>query len=149
MSKCFVVEHSLDLVLPFGTFERNMKDFALKHECEDQMPYAVSTDGKFRMELKEAAEVENHLVRITGWRDERALHLRKLYVAEPLVLDGVVTDFLDLLEVWAKEHKGCFYFKYVDVDEQFVDEYRIVRGLEKYVSYTEHEVLELLEQWSD
>lgn len=144
---CVVLKQEIEIKIPYDVFDRNFKDFRRKHKLGERFVYSVSSDGKFRCELKEEVKGEDYLVRITGWKEEDEILVRRIYCPEPLKQYGYVCDFLDLLEVWAVDHKGCFYFEYVDVDEPCMDAYCIRKGLEKEVHFTDAQLKETLERW--
>lgn len=144
---CLVLTHEIEIELPYSIFDKNFKDFRDKHDLEDIFVYGINSDGKFRAELKETPEDEGYLIRISGWKTGEALLIRRIYVPQPLKQDENVCDFLDLLETWAIDHKGYFFFKYVDFDEPCIDAYCIAKGLEKELHFTDFELQETLEQW--
>lgn len=163
-----VLEHAVEIRMPFKVFDRNFKDFRDKHKLDNRFVYAVNSDGKFRLELKETDEPEKkeYLIRLSGWKAGKELHIRRIYVGgienkpiwiqvpsqsewpevKPFKLYECVHDLLDLLEVWAVDHKGLFHFEYVDVSLGDVDTYCIQHGLEHQVTYSEEEVRNILSQ---
>lgn len=161
-----VLKHEIDIDISFNTFERNIRDFVSKNKLKDRVVYATNSDGKFRIELKERKEdLKEYILRLSGWREERILHLQKIYVGaeeslffqlpgyeeqvevKPIKLYGFVYDFLDLLEVWAVDHKGIFYFEYVDGDMELWDSYNIIKGNQWPKKATEEQLQILLLQW--
>ena len=162
-----VLRHEIEIDIPFKNFERNVKDFSDKNRLKDKLVYATNSDGKFRMEIKEHPEdLKEYIVRLSGWREGKTLHLQKIYVnatdeslffqlpgydeqveARPIKLYGFVYDFLDLLEVWAIDHKGIFYFEYVDGTTPLWDAYNIIKGNQWRNNYTDEQLQILLLQW--
>ena len=143
---CLVLTHEIEIMLPHEIFHKNLKDFRKKHRGTDA-PYSINTDGKFRAELKETAESEDYLLRISGWKDGDNILIKRIYAPQFLKQYDYVFDFLDLLEAWAVDHKGCFYFEYVDMDEPCMDAYCIRKGLEKELHFTDVQLQEILDQW--
>ena len=152
---CLVLKHEIEITLPYKAFDRNFKDFRYKHRLGRYFAYSVSSDGKFRCDLREKRAPEREkrapegdfLVRISGWKEEDNLIIRRFYCPEQLKQFDYVCDFLDLLEVWAIDHKGCFHFEYVDFDEPCMDAYCIRKGLEKEIHFTDDQLQEILDQW--
>lgn len=169
MNKGFVLKHEIDITLPFKNFERNIKDFNDKHKLGDRLAYACNSDGKFRAELKENPDdFKNYMLRISGWRDKQGLHIEKIYVGievsiyvldkmrsmeqqelRPIKLHECVYGFLNLLEAWAIDHKGTFYFEYVDCNFPILDAYHIIKGSEKDYFSSEEQLNNILEQVRD
>lgn len=169
MDQGFVLKHEIDIILPFKTFERNIKDFIDKHKLTGRLVYACNTDGKFRAELKENSEdFKEYILRISGWRCEDGLHIEKIYIGtkpsihlliqtrnmqqhelRPITFYEFVYDFLNLLEVWAMDHRGSFYFEYVDCNFPILDAYIVVQGLEKDYFSSEEQLNNILEQIRD
>jgi hypothetical protein len=139
-----VLEHSIDIKISWGVFEKNITDFMKKHNLKDRCVYSVNTDGKFRLELKEKPEDEKrYLLRISGWKrggKRPVLEIQRIYVGEPFVIYSCVYNLLDLFEAWALDHKGSFLFKYVDFDEPIIDAYNVVQGLEKVIPFTDNDL---------
>lgn len=125
-SHTLILEHAIDIVLPFKIFDKNFKDFRSKHNTdqpEEWFIYGVNSDGKFRMELRHNADDENYAVRISGVKSagrRPTLHLRRIYFNEEQTFQWTddTTDFFDLLETWAVDHKGCVFLKYFDFEEK-------------------------------
>jgi len=166
MHKGLVLKHEIDIELPFKSFDRNFKDFKDKHRLGERFVYAINSDGKFRVELKERPDdLKEYVIRISGWREGKVLRLQRIYVSAPqeslyLVFLGVkqqevrpislydyVYDFLDLIEAWAIDHRGCFYLEYVDGDLPIRDAYNIIKGQEKVTQFSDAELQEVLDQW--
>jgi hypothetical protein len=142
------LKQEIEINIPYSTFDRNFRDFRDKHDLGESFVYSINSDGKFRAELKESPEDEGYLIRISGWKEEKdQLLIRKVYCPQFLRQYDYVCDFLDLLEIWAMDHKGCFYFEYVDLDEPCMDAYCIRKGLEKDLHLTDIQLEEILEQW--
>lgn len=146
-SRVRALKHEIEIEIPFSIFDRNFRDFRDKHGLGKSFAYSVNTDGKFRAELKESSEDEGYILRISGWRNDKILAIRRMYCAEIIKLFDYVCDFLDLLEVWAIDHKGYLYLEYVDIDEPCMDAYYIVRGIEKTIHFTDAQLQEVLEWW--
>jgi hypothetical protein len=148
MSSILTLEHSIDITIPFKTFERNFVDFRDKHELGNRLVHATNSDGKFRLELKENEDEEaKYLLRVSGWKRKQKrpnVDLQRIYVGDRLTLDEPTADLLDLIEVWAIDHRGSFYFKYVDFNEPLLDAYNIIRGLEKIILFTDNDLQKLL-----
>ena len=144
---CLVLKHEVEIRIPYSHFVRNFKDFKDKNRLKEALVYSVSSDGKFRAELKENSEDESYLIRISGWKEDKHLLIRRMYCPQLLHQYDYVCDFLDLLEVWAMDHKGSFYFEYVDFDEPCMDAYCIKKGLEKEIHFTDAQLQEILEEW--
>lgn len=145
---CLVLKHEIEIRIPYSIFDRNFRDFRIKHDLEEEcFAYSVNSDGKFRCELKECADDEKYLIRITGWKEDDHLLIRRMYCPTPLRQYDYVCDLLDLLEVWAIDHKGCFHFEYVDFDEPCMDAYCVRKGFEKELHFTDAQLQEVLEQW--
>jgi len=144
---CLVLKHEVEIELPYSSFDRNFKDFRDKHKLGEAFVYSINSDGKFRAELKETPEDEEYLIRISGWKDEDKILIRRMYAPQFLREYDYVCDFLDQLEVWAMDHKGCFYFEYVDFDEPCMDAYCIRKGLEKEIHFTDAQLQEILDQY--
>ena len=140
------LEYSIDISFPYDVFVRNVKDFNLKHEGE--MVYSTNSDGKFRVELKEN-DVNDYIIRLSGWKREKTLQLRRIYVYAPFKLCDWVYDCLDLLETWALDHKGSFHFKYLDVEEPILDAYNVIKGLEKHLAFPDHELQDMMDRYDD
>lgn len=148
MGNVLALEHSIDITIPFRTFDRNFADFREKHGLGNRLVHAANSDGKFRLELKEdESEEAQYLLRVSGWKRRQKrpdIDLQRVYVGEAFALDETVTDLLDLIEVWAIDHKGSFYFKYIDFDEPLLDAYNIIRGVEKVILFTDNDLQKLL-----
>jgi len=162
-----VLKHDIEIDIPFKTFERNIKDFSDKHALNDCIVYATNSDGKFRAELKEKPEdLKEYILRISGWREGETLHIQRIYVsaqqesiylqllnneeqqeARPIRLYDYVYDFLDLMETWAMDHKGVFYFEYIDGHMRIWDTYNIIKGEEKVIRFGEDQLMEVFDQW--
>lgn len=143
-----VLEHSIGITIPVKVFDRTFTDFRDKHELNNRMVYGINSDGKFRLELKETAENDKeYLIRISGWKTKEKksnIDMQKIYVAEPFPFYDYVLDFLDLIETWATDNKGSFYFKYIDFDEPLLDAYNVIKGLEKVIPYSDNDLQKLL-----
>ena len=162
-----VLKHEVEIDIPFKNFERNIKDFTDKGKLKGKLVYATNSDGKFRVELKEKPEdLKEYILRLSGWREEKVLHLQKIYVSapedslfiqlpgyneqvevRPIKLYNYVFDFLDLLEAWAVDHKGIFCFEYVDGTLPLWDAYNIIKGNQWPNNFTEEQLQILLLQW--
>lgn len=140
------LEHSIEVHIPYETFVRNVRDFNFKHEGE--IVYSTNTDGKTRVELKEK-DAEEYVIRVSGWKIDDTVQLRRTYVGSPFLLCDWVYDCLDLLEAWAFDHKGSFYFKYLDFAEPILDAYQVIRGLEKHIAFTDAELKDLMDRYGD
>ena len=147
MSNVLAIEHSIDITIPLKTFDRNLADFNEKHELGNRLAYAINSDGKFRLELKEKEEEEAYILRVSGWRREGKrpnIDMQRIYVGDAFTLSETITDLLDLIEVWAIDHKGSFYFQYIDFDEPLLDAYNIIKGIEKVILFTDNDLQKLL-----
>ncbi len=139
-----VLEHSIELVMPFDRFQHCVENFK-----DPRFVFQVNSDGKFRAELKKDQEDEEYILRISGWLKKNNLEIRRIYVREDRTLDleSHVFDFLDLLESWALEYKGNFYFVYIDFEEPMLDACWIVKGEEKEKTFEGKEIRDVLEEY--
>jgi len=159
MTKVFILEKDIDIVLPYKTFDRNFIDFRKKHKRgkrRDQSWFVYSaspTDGKFRMEIKADFDDEDYLVRIDGWKvgehEDASIQLKRFHFADDQLIPllDYVEDFFELLEAWAVDHRGSLYLKYMDFKEGSGHIVKIIKGLQKEQFFDLLEEQELLHDY--